>query len=110
MSQLARDLARALDPVAARAIFGADAKHAALSPASLALAVDRRYEVPPHLELLDSAIVETVATGGRLLVEMPPRHGKSVLLKPRTQTSKPAGNGVGGMVPDDEAIRRMTGA
>ncbi|PZR80339.1 MAG: hypothetical protein DLM65_08500 [Candidatus Aeolococcus gillhamiae] len=79
MSQLARDLARTLDPVAARAIFGADAKHAALSPASLALAVDRRYEVPPHLELLDSAIVEAVATGGRLLVEMPPRHGKSEL-------------------------------
>ncbi len=79
MSGLARDLARMLDPVAARAVFGASSKHPAMSPASLALAVDRTFEVPAHLELLDAAIVETVASGGRLLVAMPPRHGKSEL-------------------------------
>lgn len=79
MSVLSRDLARMLDPVAARATFGASAAHPAMSPASLALAVRHGFEMPAHLELLDRAIVETVATGGRLLVAMPPRHGKSEL-------------------------------
>lgn len=36
-----------------------------------------RFAMPPHLVLLSRAVARTVATGGRLLVEMPPRHGKS---------------------------------
>lgn len=74
---LAADLAAALDPVAARERLGATAGEPWLSPASLALAVSPGFQVPPHIELLDRAIVETVETGGRLLVAMPPRHGKS---------------------------------
>jgi hypothetical protein len=46
----------------------------------------RRYEHAPHLELLDTALEEVVRyveTGGeegigRLIVEMPPRHGKTL--------------------------------
>lgn len=68
-----------LDPVAARATFGASADHPAMSPASLALAAHPGFQVPAHLDLLDRAIVETATTGGRLLVAMPPRHGKSEL-------------------------------
>ena len=37
------------------------------------------FKLPPHLDLLDRAIIETIATGGRLLVMMPPRYGKSEL-------------------------------
>ncbi len=74
---LAADLAAALDPVAARERLGATGGEPWLSPASLALAVSPGFQVPPHIELLDRAIVETVETGGRLLVAMPPRHGKS---------------------------------
>ncbi len=73
------------------------------SPAGLALAVDerralagstRRYEYPPHIDLIDGEIVDAVAraherqrvaaAGGEvddrpeiLLIEVPPRHGKS---------------------------------
>ena len=36
-----------------------------------------RFQVPPHLRLLSKAVAEAVRSGGRLLVEMPPRHGKS---------------------------------
>src|SRR5262245_36309965 len=47
-------------------------------PASLARRLTKgRYQVPPHLRLLSNAIAETVRTGGRLLVMMPPRSGKS---------------------------------
>ena len=76
---LAVDLAAALDPVAARERIGATSLEPWLSPASFALAVDPGFQVPPHIELLDRAIVETVESGGRLLVAMPPRHGKSEL-------------------------------
>ena len=74
---LAADLAAALDPVAAREYLGATSSEPWLSPASLALAVNPAFQVPRHIELLDRAIVETVKGGGRLLVAMPPRHGKS---------------------------------
>ena len=37
-------------------------------PASFALAVSPGFQVPPHIELLDRVIVETVESGGRLLV------------------------------------------
>src|SRR5262245_60085389 len=36
-----------------------------------------RYRIPPHVDLLSRAVVETVETAGRLLVQMPPRHSKS---------------------------------
>lgn len=74
---LATDLAAALDPVGAREHLGATSSEPSLSPAHLALGVNRGFRVPPHIELLDRAIVETVNSGGRLLVTMPPRHGKS---------------------------------
>jgi predicted phage terminase large subunit-like protein len=50
------------------------------TPAGLAwLASGRTYEFPPHLQLLDEALWE-IATrpNGRLMVFMPPRHGKSM--------------------------------
>ncbi len=47
-------------------------------PATMAQHLTRgRYEIPPHIRLLSTAIVETVKSGGRLLVQMPPRSGKS---------------------------------
>lgn len=47
------------------------------SPLAMAQALDDTIRLPPHLTLLDAALVETVETGGRLMVFMPPRHGKS---------------------------------
>lgn len=47
------------------------------SPLAMAQALDDTVQAPPHLRLLDAALVETVAEGGRLMVFMPPRHGKS---------------------------------
>lgn len=47
-------------------------------PATLAQHLTRgRYAIPPHVDLLSRAVVETVERGGRLLVQMPPRHSKS---------------------------------
>lgn len=49
-----------------------------ISPAGLARQVDRKHKNPDHLALLDHMIVETVLEDdGRLIVSMPPRHGKS---------------------------------
>jgi predicted phage terminase large subunit-like protein len=76
---LASDLAIALEPVLSRQTLGPMASEPRLSPASLALVASPHFRVPPHIELLDRAIVETVSIGGRLLVAMPPRHGKSEL-------------------------------
>lgn len=36
-----------------------------------------RFQIPRHLDVLGTAIRDAVRTGGRLLVQMPPRHGKS---------------------------------
>lgn len=60
--------------------LSASAADPGLSPASLALATSPGFLLPPHLDVLDRAIVRTVETGGRLLVAMPPRHGKSELV------------------------------
>ena len=38
------------------------------------------YDPAPHLKLLSDAIVDTVTRGGRLIVQLPPRHGKSHLI------------------------------
>ena len=57
--------------VAARSRIGKD-------PAELAGRLDSRYRRPDHIDALASAVAETVAAGGRLLVSMPPRAGKSV--------------------------------
>lgn len=46
-------------------------------PARLASVLDTRYKRPPHVALLAEAVADTVASGGRLLVSMPPRAGKS---------------------------------
>lgn len=51
------------------------------SPALLASEIDRSYLKPPHILLLDKVLMETIsAKDGRLLVNMPPRHGKSELI------------------------------
>ena len=51
---------------------------ATLSPASLALYAERRFLCPPHVALLDDALLCAIGGEGppRLIVEMPPRHGK----------------------------------
>ena len=50
------------------------------SPVGLALVDDDLYEVPKHLELLNQLLLD-VADGKikRLMVTVPPRHGKSEL-------------------------------
>jgi predicted phage terminase large subunit-like protein len=58
------------------------------SPAGLALATDHHFELPPFLDLIDEAIVQAVIRAQHeqrdqpevLLVEVPPRHGKSTLI------------------------------
>lgn len=68
-------------PIAAgvRERVPASAAEPGLSPASLALATSPGYLLPAHLDLLDRAVVRAVEAGGRLVVMMPPRHGKSLL-------------------------------
>lgn len=59
---------------------------------NLALLTDRSFELPPHLRLIDEEVVEAIAraqarTDDRpeiLLVEVPPRHGKSTLISEHT--------------------------
>lgn len=60
------------------------------SPGGLALATSRNYELPPHLSLVDRKCTEVVhkivtrddpeglGHGPRLMIFMPPRHGKSM--------------------------------
>lgn len=49
-------------------------------PAQFAADLSRgRWHHAPHLDLLSQAIADTIATGGALIVSMPPRHGKSQL-------------------------------
>jgi len=45
----------------------------------LAAETSEDYARPMHLVMLSDAIVEAVETGGRVIVTMPPRHGKSHL-------------------------------
>jgi hypothetical protein len=57
-------------------------------PAGLGLATDQRFELTPHIELINRELIETIAAAeGRqssnpeiLLVSVPPRHGKSMLI------------------------------
>lgn len=76
MSSIRRSLRRRKLSKAGEAVVAA-ARH---SPAGIGL-LDRgkRYKFPPHLQVLDQALVD-VAAGRitRLVVEMPPRHGKSM--------------------------------
>ena len=81
-------------------------------PAGLGLAIDRRFQFPPHLQLINSEIVEAIARGKArrdprsktrdeleiLLVEVPPRHGKSTLISEHTPPWYL------GMFPDDRVI------
>lgn len=52
------------------------------SPGGLGLAADPRFIYPPHIELIDGAIVDALAgeIPPRIIVETPPRHGKSELI------------------------------
>ena len=57
------------------------------SPAGLAVATSNgKWQLAPHLDLIDKAIVDAVAGRGpnRLVIEVPPRHGKSELISHRT--------------------------
>lgn len=49
------------------------------SPADLAERLDPRFRRPAHIDLLSRAVADAVADGGRLIVSMPPRAGKSML-------------------------------
>ena len=52
--------------------------HARLTPAGWAHLCSRgQWVMPPHLELLLTEVLDCIGRGGRLLVSMPPRHGKS---------------------------------
>lgn len=52
--------------------------HARLTPAGWAQYVTRgAWRLAPHLRVLVEAVMWAIGTGGRLLVSMPPRHGKS---------------------------------
>ena len=65
------------------------------SPSGLALATDRRFQLPPHLELIDREVVEIIARAMPrdsdrpeiLLVALPPRHGKSTVPDRRSRFS-----------------------
>ena len=60
---------------------------AATSPAGLALATSSgRWRLAPHLDLIDKLIVDAVAgrAPSRLIIEVPPRHGKSELISRHT--------------------------
>lgn len=53
---------------------------AAISPAALAVATSQgQWKMVKHLAYLDRALTDTIRTGGRLIVTMPPQHGKSEL-------------------------------
>ena len=67
-----------------------------LSPGGLGLVTDKTFRYPAHVELIDREIVEAVERGQErlragtwdgpeiLLVEVPPRHGKSTLISHHT--------------------------
>lgn len=60
---------------------------AATSPAGLALATSHgRFKLHPHIDFIDRLIVEAVAgrAPARLIVSVPPRHGKSELISRHT--------------------------
>lgn len=44
------------------------------------VATSGKYLTPPHIRYLNQKIMRTIANGGRLLVSLPPRHGKSELV------------------------------
>lgn len=50
-----------------------------LAPHTFAQAHDAEFLSPPHLVRLSLEIARAVVTGGRLIVSMPPRHGKSTI-------------------------------
>ncbi|HRP01602.1 MAG TPA: phage terminase large subunit [Candidatus Kapabacteria bacterium] len=55
---------------------------AVLTPGFTALSLENNYfEYPPHLRYLDKIIAREIVSGGaRLIINMPPRHGKSELI------------------------------
>lgn len=84
-------------------------------PGGLALAIDKTFKFPPHLQLINTEIVEAIARGKMrrkrieagevfddkpeiLLIEAPPRHGKSEIV------SKHTAPWYLGMFPDDRVI------
>jgi predicted phage terminase large subunit-like protein len=55
-----------------------NAAAARVSPALLARYLDPSFRVPPHVQLMSREIRKAVTAGsGRLIISMPPRHGKS---------------------------------
>ncbi len=58
-----------------------DEERAALTPATLATHLSRAAWLPaPHLNLLSASLVQLALSARRLIVTMPPRHGKSSLV------------------------------
>ena len=50
-------------------------------PVGLACAYDRNYKIPEHIELINNALMNVVSgKTKRLMINMPPRHGKSELI------------------------------
>jgi hypothetical protein len=50
------------------------------SPVRLAETDDKRWQSPPHIQLLNQKLVDLAQRKiKRLIVEMPPRHGKSFM-------------------------------
>lgn len=54
-----------------------NARHRYRTPGELAVALDLKTVQTPALEAIDEALVETINTGGRLIVTVPPQEGKS---------------------------------
>jgi predicted phage terminase large subunit-like protein len=58
-----------------------------LSPDRLGAALDKSYLRPKHIRYLGDRIAQTIAQGnGRLIINLPPRHGKSWLIGTWTPT------------------------
>lgn len=61
----------------------AELAYRTLTPAETAAWIDPHFRRPPHVELMSDTVARCVersfhtGVGGRLLIEMPPRHGKS---------------------------------
>lgn len=54
-----------------------NARHAYPTPGKLAVELDRSNIQTPALSVIDDAVAETIRTGGRLIISMPPQEGKS---------------------------------
>lgn len=75
------------------------------SPAGFAMHVDPMWKMAPHLEVLNKALVD-LATGRirRLIVQMPPRHGKPLAVTTRVLMADGSLVLLGDIVPGNRVI------